>query len=596
MNLTNFLKQTDVLTSKYSTEQLIAFIHDIGRACPEHRRDVFLEMLKSAGRQAEKEVNKNVKNDADFDEMYSHIRDNLKSIDSQEVTITAVLNEEYDDWYDNSDEEFYYEDNSGISDMLEEACDFVHICMDMGRYKEGFAVGKQMLEMEILCDNEYGDEELSLGDMAHHELLHCDLKQVILDTAYCAYHAVPSAKRPGALYGVIVNAKEDAVTLEAIMQHGDEELPELEEFLPSWATYLGDKTGHDADRLILEAVDLFDDISLEVQYAGKYADIHPGLYLNILEKGKHMSADDMVSIGLKAMKTIPKKYIMRSRAALETAEYVIAADGGLPLLEKCYFAACESDTSAQNYLRALLNGYGNGEKREELQKLFKAFPGDKNDGFYTLYEGNHFRYGSDTHFEREVNKPDNNMVLVLRFLDGQFAEVLDKGLHKSEALGWTGTFMKQGIALYLLYLHEGQWNGKGIAAMIEIAKSAMRFSAEEYRKGTRGLEGIGENDLFCQVFIQWKSMVPMPSDIRNHAIKRITALLEKRTAGIMDANRRNYYGECAAYIAALGEVRESMGEMGAKQKLMTSYKDAYPRRSAFREEMRKYGWIDIKRK
>lgn len=123
MNLTNFLKQTDALTSKYSTEQLIAFIHDIGRGCPEHRRDAFLEMLKSAGRQAEKAANKNVKNDADFDEMYSHIRDNLKSIDSQEVTITAVWNEEYDDWYDDSGEEFYYEDNSGISDMLEEVCD-----------------------------------------------------------------------------------------------------------------------------------------------------------------------------------------------------------------------------------------------------------------------------------------------------------------------------------------------------------------------------------------------------------------------------------------------------------------------------------------
>ena len=88
MNLTNFLKQTDVLTSKYSTEQLIAFIHDIGRVCPEHRRDVFLEMLKSAGRQIEKAANKNVQNDADFYEMYSHIRGNLKSIDSQEITIT----------------------------------------------------------------------------------------------------------------------------------------------------------------------------------------------------------------------------------------------------------------------------------------------------------------------------------------------------------------------------------------------------------------------------------------------------------------------------------------------------------------------------
>ena len=91
-------------------------------------------------------------------------------------------------------------------------------------------------------------------------------------------------------------------------------------------------------------------------------------------------------------------------------------------------------------------------------------------------------------------------------------------------------------------------------------------------------------------------MVQMSSDIRNRAIKRITALLEGRTAGIMDANRRNYYGECAAYIAALGEVRESVGEMGAKQKLMTSYKEMYPRRSAFREEMRKYGWIDTRRK
>lgn len=188
------------------------------------------------------------------------------------------------------------------------------------------------------------------------------------------------------------------------------------------------------------------------------------------------------------------------------------------------------------------------------------------------------------------------MVLLLRFLDGQFADVLDKGLNKSEALGWTGTFMKQGIALYLLYLYEGQWNGKGIAAMAEIVKSAMRFSAEEYWKGSCGLEGIGENELFCQLFLKWKSMMQMESDIRNCAVKRITSLLEKRTAGIIDANCRNYYGECAAYIAALGEVREAMGEPGAKQRLMTSYKDMYPRRSAFREEMRNYGWIDIKKK
>lgn len=597
MNLTNFLKQIDTITSKYSMEQLMDFIHDIGRVCPEHRREEFLEMLKSAGNGAVRASNKNENKDIDFDEMYSRVREHLKSIDSQEVTLTAVLNEEYDDWYDDSGEEFYYEDNDGISDMLEEACDLVHICMDREKYKEGFAVGKQQLEMEILCDNEYGDEKFSLGGMVRNGLLQRNLKRVILDIAYLAYQSAPPAKRPEALYEAFVNAKEDTVTLEAVMQHGDEELPAFAEFLPSWVTYLGDKTGDEADRLILEAADLLNDISLEVQYAEKYADIHPGLYLSILEKEKHMSANDMVSIGIKAMTMIPKKYITRSMVALKTAEYVLAADGELSLLEECYFAACESDTSAQNYLRALLNGYGNGKKREELQKLLESFPVYKNRGYgYMLDDSDFPLYGRGVYFERAENKPGNNMVLALRFLDGQFAVVLDKGLHKSEALGWTGTFMKQGIALFLLRLYEGKWNGKGIAVMAEMAKSAMKFSAEEYRKGACGLEGIEENDLFCQLFLQWKSIVPMPSDIRERAIKRIAALLKKRTAGIMDANRRNYYGECAAYIAALGEVQESMGELGAKQKLMTSYKDAYPRRSAFREEMRKYGWIDIKKK
>jgi len=54
------------------------------------------------GNKAGKASNKSEENDTDFDKMYSHIRDNLKSIDSQEVSITGILNEEYDDWYDDS--------------------------------------------------------------------------------------------------------------------------------------------------------------------------------------------------------------------------------------------------------------------------------------------------------------------------------------------------------------------------------------------------------------------------------------------------------------------------------------------------------------
>ena len=79
-------------------------------------------------------------------------------------------------------------------------------------------------------------------------------------------------------------------------------------------------------------------------------------------------------------------------------------------------------------------------------------------------------------------------------------------------------------------------------------------------------------------------------------MEKLAHLIQKRTEGIMSANRRNYYGECAKFIAALGEVMESNGDKGAKQRLMNTYKDKYSRRSAFRAEMRAYGWIDIKAK
>lgn len=588
MNLTNFLKQTDTLTAQYSADQLRSFIRDIGRRMPEYDREDFLKRLKAVGEKTEKESTKDEGNHPEFQEMYQSVRNNLKRIDSQEISVSGEWVGGYNDWED--DEEFYCQDEYGISDMLAEACDFVHQCMDMERYQEGYKVGDQLFSMEILCTNdECGDEEFSLGDMVHHELLDCDLKKVCLDTAYCAYCAMPLSKRAEALYGVIVNAHESEVTLEAVMRHGDEELSDFQDFLPLWITNLGTKTGKEADRFILEAVGLLNDVSAAEGYAKKYVVAHPGLYLSILENGKYAGADYMAAVGMRAVKIIPKRYKIRSRVALKTAEYIMEANETPALSEACYFAAYESDTCALNYLRTLLNGYGTVEKREELQKILVPLYENERTVSYDVY-GMDYVYP-----EREENRPDGNMILLLRFLDGQFEHVLVKGLNTSGALGWSGTFMKQGIALFLLYLYEGEWTGKGIAAMAGQVKFAMRFSEEEYKKGTCERNATNEDDLFYNLFLKWKSMMQMDADIRLRAVKKIEGLLEKRTEGIMNANRRNYYGECAAYIAALGEVRESLGQSGAKQELMTIYKDKYSRRSAFRAELREYGWIDWRR-
>lgn len=585
MNLTNFLKQTEVLTAQYSKEQLALFIHDFGRVLPEEQRDDFLRRLKTIG-EDKKIPNRDEAGKNEFYNVYQKIRENLKKIDSQEVMITGILNEEYDDWYDDSSEEFFYEDENGIADMLTEACMFVHTCMDEEMYKEGSEIGRQLFFMEILCLNEYGDEEFSIGDLVYHDLLYCDMKQVILDTLYCTYHATSLKKRPEVLFEVFLNANNHDITLESMMQHGDEALPDFQDFLELWITYLGDKTSYNGDRLFSEAISLLNNVSVACKYAEKFVATHPGIYLDILSHEKSADLNAMVSIGRKAMRMIPKKYMMRSKVALKTAEYIIQSKEQLDLLEMCYFVAYESDTSPMNYLRVLCNGYETEKKREELRKVFMSFSTKEKE----------LSYGTNVQGERKLNEPDRNRILMLKFFDGQFGEVLTNGLNAHEALGWTGTFMKQGIALYLLYLYEGKWSDKGMYAMASIVKNTMGFSVEEYQKGLLEDSDANENELFYNVFSKWKSMMIMEADVRTRAIKRIERLIQKRTEGIMNANRRNYYGECAAYIAALGEVQESFGNKGEKQRLMTSYKDKYSRRSAFRAELKGYGWNDGKKK
>ncbi len=588
MNLTNFLEQTDAIAAQYSSMQLIAFIHDIGRVLPEDKREDFLKRLKAAGEETKEYSKKRDIEDASFKKLYQRVKDNLKRINSQEIAVDSILNEEYDDWYNSSCDEFLYEDREGVSDMLSEACDFVHTSMDREHDKEGMDIGRQLFRMQVLCTSEYGDEDLSIQDMVYYDLLSCDLESVILDTLYCAYRAVPMKERPEVLYEVFVNAGKKEVTLEAVMKHGDEELPDFQEFLVLWIAYLGERTGREADRLVKEAVNLLNDVSTAVSYAKKYASVHPGIYLDILENEKRADVNSMVSIGIQAMNTIPKNFMIRSEVALKTAEYIVRANEKQSLLEMCYFAAYESDTSAVNYIRALLNGYGTEKKRSELRKVFMTTNASRDS--YAVIGRNY------TDLEREENRLDKNRLLLLQFLDGQFADVLAKGLNELEALGWTGTFMKQGIALYLLHLYEGGQLGQGMSAMADMGRIAMDFSKKEYQKGLYMPDDINEKELFYSLFSEWKSMMPMESEIRIRAIKKIEVLLEKRTEGIMSGNHRNYYRECAAYLAALGEVKESLGELGAKQKLMTFYRDKYSRRSAFRAEMEAYGWINVKKK
>lgn len=159
-----------------------------------------------------------------------------------------------------------------------------------------------------------------------------------------------------------------------------------------------------------------------------------------------------------------------------------------------------------------------------------------------------------------------------------------------EALGWSYTFMKKGLALYLLLLYQGtDLKGKGCLRMCKMAAEGAEFRAEAYEKGLlKKTEGSNE-ELFWQCFCRWKETVSLTEEDWQKYLYWVEQLIKKRVRGIMEANRRNYYEECAAFVAALGEVTQSKGNPQAAQQVMLDYKQMYARRSAFHRELKAFG-------
>ena len=132
--------------------------------------------------------------------------------------------------------------------------------------------------------------------------------------------------------------------------------------------------------------------------------------------------------------------------------------------------------------------------------------------------------------------------------------------------------------------------------MCHMVVSVTNFDKAEYEKGTLKTIDESSEEFFWKFWSDWKKTVSFSQEERRNYLDWVSGLLARRAESIMEGNYRKYYGECAAYIAALGEALESGGAINGKQNLMIKYKEMYPRRSAFHRELRQYGMRDAKKK
>lgn len=607
MNFTQFLKAVDQAAAAMSKEQLAEFIHDTARTLPEnHREDFLAEMLLfAAGKETHicPELSKADQEAAtDFEQKRSFLRTRLERMESGELCLEGSLNPEYDDWYSSAEEEFLYSDPEGILDIIEEACRFVHQCVDCEEYQAACELTGILIGLDIMVGGEYQeytDEPININDLKSYHLGNVDYRTLVIDAARAAYCASALSERADELYITLMNSGRRDITLEMILQ-GGRELPDIDAFLPLWIEHLGRMTGSSAGKLLQEALELADDGEQLLANARKYCGEHPELYEQYLTAGQGKTdADSLLAVGTEALEAIEKKYLVRSRIALLTSRTALEQDRP-ELAETCWLEAFRSDTRVVNYLRLLMECRDFSNVREAAAQIYRETCSQLRKDSYFLPVAGGGR-------ENQVNP---TQAYLLAFLGGEFDYVRERAMNATNSLGWSASFMKCGLAAFLLLLTEdgslpqdaAQQGGElktmkpGAREMLRRIVAAVGFDKSEYEKGTLRLIEESNEGWFLTCWNHWKRTVPLSREQREALLGWAEGLVTKRVQGIMEGNHRNYYGECAAYIAALGEAREAGGEPNGKQATMAKYMEAYNRRSAFRQEMRGYGMQDTRKK
>ena len=590
-----------------SKEQLAEFIHETARTLPENQREDFLaEMLLFAGGKETHICPELSKADqeaaADFEQKRSFLRTRLERMESGELCLEGSLNPEYDDWYSSAEEEFLYSDPEGILDIIEEACRFVHQCVDCEEYQAACELTGILIGLDIMVGGEYQeytDEPININDLKSYHLGNVDYRTLVIDAARAAYCASALSERADDLYITLMNSGRRDITLEMILQ-GGRELPEIDAFLPLWIEHLGRMTGSSAGKLLQEALELADDGEQLLANARKYCGEHPELYEQYLtaNQGK-TDADSLLAVGTEALEAIEKKYLVRSRIALLTSRTALEQDRP-ELAETCWLEAFRSDTGVVNYLRLLMECRDFSNVREAAAQIYRETCSQLRKDSYFLPTAGGGR-------ENQVNP---TQAYLLAFLGGEFDYVRERAMNATNSLGWSASFMKCGLAAFLLLLTEdgslpqdaARQGGElktmkpGAREMLRRIVAAVGFDKSEYEKGTLRFIEESNEGWFLTCWNHWKRTVPLSREQREALLEWAEGLVTKRVQGIMEGNHRNYYGECAAYIAALGEAREAGGEPNGKQATMAKYMEAYNRRSAFRQVMRGYGMQDTRKK
>jgi hypothetical protein len=563
MNLTHFLSQVDQCLNSMDKQSMQKYIHNQARKLSPKSRDGFITELSAF-------MNKRTPADTDREHFLSleksaaDICDQLDAIDEDRY-LDSEYNPEYDDWYASDEPEILFSDPTRVVPIFDKACGLIAECVDATAYSAAADIIDVMCSASVFVRGDFldfeGDGELTVDKLDENNLLSADFDKTVALGCFSAYMITPLKDRPEAVYNILSESHNSNVSLENIMQYGKRDLPDFQEFLPLWQKYLSDilrkKTSKEPEdswldtvspgKLLIEAIKMMPTMQQMIEATEKYASEVPESYLSTIEELEQKGVNnDLLYYTENALEKITKasaSSLLKTDIADKACEYsqrLGMQDHLDQNLEKLF----QINPTEDNYLKLMFHSSDfDGKFRKRAKAIYKNIPND--------YHG--IRH------------------LSIAFLDGEFDYVLKNGLSFREPLGWSSVFMKRGIALFLLASYKGNTE-----KMPQSLKTMLHYS---------------DIHLLGEYYTQWHSIRPIPDAVADKAISRIEEAYDARMKAIMGIHR-NYYGECADYLAAIGDVKESRGIAGARQRILNHYHTIYKRCRAFTPELKRY--VNIK--
>ena len=462
MNYPIFLKEVDKLVLQCDVEALRAIIHELARTLPEENRSRFLNTLQRFASSEERGIasEHNIRSgNSEFSENVEKMITSLEEIRNGDRCLDSELNEEWDDWNDSEEDEFKFSDSENILDDISSAFELIHQCVDREEYRIGGKLALALASLDVSVEGDYSDyvdSILSIGELIDYDLLDTDFKKAAAEAAYFTLIGMPEDEKTLSLFRVLSSFSSAHLSLGNILLIGNREV-NVSAFLPAWIEELGTKSGAYELELLFEAQDMIPR-EIALSNARFFAAKHPELLEHYLQAGRNSSQEEnLLQIGLDALNLVPANGKSRSSIALLTAELALGANE-IGTAEECWLEAFRSSPTVVNFLRLYLETENRQDFLAEARKCYEEYY--KNQRSY-----------------------DQKPYATILFFDGQFRTVLEKFMKATAGIGWSATYMKEGLALFLLLLNRCEINTPGLIIMLQKAEAACDFPLKSINPG-----------------------------------------------------------------------------------------------------------------